>query len=100
MSQLEHIGMVWDAFSEKWEQGFAAAAKYYADHGNLVVPVSYTTKDGLRFGESGLETRNKLMPTERCSLKRPNGLKALEFFGSKATSTSSGTRLTKQQIVF
>lgn len=50
MSQLERIGMVWDAFSEKWEQGFAAAAKYYADHGNLVVPVSYTTKDGLRLG--------------------------------------------------
>ena len=50
VSQLERIGMVWDAFSEKWEQGFAAAAKYYADHGNLVVPVSYTTKDGLRLG--------------------------------------------------
>ena len=50
VSQLESIGMVWDAFSEKWEQGFAAAAKYYADHGNLVVPVSYTTKDGLRLG--------------------------------------------------
>lgn len=50
MSQLESIGMVWDAFSERWEQGFAAAAKYYADHGNLVVPVSYTTKDGLRLG--------------------------------------------------
>lgn len=50
VSQLENIGMVWDAFSEKWEQGFAAAAKYYADHGNLVVPVSYTTKDGLRLG--------------------------------------------------
>ena len=50
MSQLERIGMVWDAFSEKWEQGFAAAAKYYADHGNLVMPVSYTTEDGLRLG--------------------------------------------------
>ena len=50
VSLLENIGMVWDAFSEKWEQGFAAAAKYYADHGNLVVPVSYTTEDGLRLG--------------------------------------------------
>ena len=32
------------------EQGFAATSKYYADHGDLVVPVPYTTKDGLRLG--------------------------------------------------
>lgn len=50
VSQLESIGMVWDAFSEKWEQGFAAAAQYYADHGNLIMSASYTTEDGLRLG--------------------------------------------------
>mgnify|MGYP000186401889 FL=1 len=50
IEELENIGMVWDAFSEKWERGFAAAAQYYAEHGNLVMPVSYTTKDGLRLG--------------------------------------------------
>ena len=50
IEKLENIGMVWDAFSEKWERGFAAAAQYYAEHGNLVMPVSYTTKDGLRLG--------------------------------------------------
>lgn len=50
IEELENIGMVWDAFSEKWERGFAAAAQYYADHGNLIMPVTYTTKDGLRLG--------------------------------------------------
>ena len=50
IEELENIGMVWDAFSEKWERGFAAAAQYYAEHGNLVMPISYTTKDGLRLG--------------------------------------------------
>ena len=50
ITSLEQVGMVWDAFSEKWERGFAAAAQYYADHGNLIMPVSYTTKDGLRLG--------------------------------------------------
>ena len=50
ITSLEQIGMVWDVFDKKWEQGFAAAAQYYADHGNLVMPVSYTTKDGLRLG--------------------------------------------------
>ena len=50
IEELENIGMVWDAFSEKWERGFAAAAQYYAEHGNLVMPVSYTTKNGLRLG--------------------------------------------------
>ena len=50
IEELENIGMVWDAFSEKWERGFAAAAQYYAEHGNLIMPVTYTTKDGLRLG--------------------------------------------------
>ena len=50
ITSLEQVGMVWDAFSEKWERGFAAAAQYYAEHGNLIMPVSYTTKDGLRLG--------------------------------------------------
>ena len=50
IEELEKIGMVWDAFSEKWERGFAAAAQYYAEHGNLIMPVTYTTKDGLRLG--------------------------------------------------
>lgn len=50
ITSLEQVCMVWDAFSEKWERGFAAAAQYYAEHGNLIMPVSYTTKDGLRLG--------------------------------------------------
>lgn len=50
ITSLEQVGMVWDAFSEKWERGFAAAAQYYAGHGNLIMPVTYTTKDGLRLG--------------------------------------------------
>ena len=50
ITSLEQVGMVWDAFSEKWERGFAAAAQYYAEHGNLIMPVTYTTKDGLRLG--------------------------------------------------
>ena len=50
IASLEQVGMVWDAFSEKWERGFAAAAQYYAEHGNLIMPVTYTTKDGLRLG--------------------------------------------------
>lgn len=50
IKSLEKIGMVWDAFGEKWEKGYAAAAQYYADNGNLSVPVAYVTKDGMRLG--------------------------------------------------
>lgn len=50
IQELEKLGMAWDAFSEKWEQGYAAAAQYYADHGNLLVPSTYETKNGLRLG--------------------------------------------------
>lgn len=77
MSQLERIGMVWDAFSERWEQGFAAAAKYYADHGNLVVPVSYTTEDGLRLG---VWIRNQKQ-TYANGMLRPEKAERLESIG-------------------
>ena len=50
VESLEHIGMVWDAFNKKWEQGYAAAAQYYADNGDLCVPIAYVTNDGLRLG--------------------------------------------------
>lgn len=51
IERLDSIGMRWDSYNDlAWTRGLAAAAQYYAEHGNLIVPTSYTTKDGLRLG--------------------------------------------------
>lgn len=48
--QLEAIGMVWDTVNARWEQGYAAAAVYYAEKGNLKVPAKYKTQSGIALG--------------------------------------------------
>lgn len=38
------------SLSSTWDHYYAQASVYYAEHGNLNVPVSYTTTDGLSLG--------------------------------------------------
>lgn len=49
--RLDGLGMVWDAVSVQWEKNYAAAAQYYAQHGDLNVPTSYETAEGLALGK-------------------------------------------------
>lgn len=46
-----------NSLSGSWEQYFAAASVYAAEHGNLQVPKSYTTPGGLKLGEWVLSMR-------------------------------------------
>ncbi len=49
--RLNSIGMVWSGRgSARWEQNYQAAVKYYDAHGDLLVPVSYVTDNGLCLG--------------------------------------------------
>ena len=48
--QLDQMGMIWSVFDAKWEQGYALAMNYAAEHGNLNVPVNYTTEEGEKLG--------------------------------------------------
>ena len=50
IDRLNAIGMVWDTVSDLWTQSYAAAARYYIEHGNLEIPVKYTTADGMALG--------------------------------------------------
>lgn len=95
ITSLEQVGMVWDAFNEKWERGFAAAAQYYAGHGNLIMPVTYTTKDGLRLGV-WVRNQKKTYAMARCNRKRLRGWKASESGGNRIIMTSSGAKLMRQ----
>lgn len=48
--QLAELGMIWDRNTEKWEEYFKAAEKYYRTYGNLDVMTKYITEDGIPLG--------------------------------------------------
>ena len=48
--QLDQMGMIWSVFDAKWEQGYTLAMNYAARHGDLNVPVNYTTEEGEKLG--------------------------------------------------
>lgn len=50
--RLTSIGMRWEcAWERVWEQKFSAAKAYWQTYGNLKVPVSYISSDGIRLGK-------------------------------------------------
>lgn len=51
IAQLEAIGMVWDVHKGLWEDGYRAARRYHAEHGNLDVPSTFVAEDGFALGQ-------------------------------------------------
>lgn len=61
IEKLDSIGMRWESYKDlSWKRYYTAAKKYYAEHGNLKVPVSYII-NGLYLGSwiSNLRTYRK-----------------------------------------
>lgn len=50
IEKLNALGMVWDSLDYLWEHNYSAAAEYYREHRDLLVPCDYVTKDGTRLG--------------------------------------------------
>ena len=51
IKMLESIGMVWNVYNNQWTKMYKLATEYYKTHGNLLVPVSYVTKDNEPLGK-------------------------------------------------
>ena len=52
IQRLEAIGMEWGGRNERqWQEAYAAAKRYFAQHGNLNVPYDYVTPEGFRLGQ-------------------------------------------------
>lgn len=50
--RLEAIGMLWEGRNDRqWRQAYEAARRYFFAHGDLEVPYSYTTPDGIQLGK-------------------------------------------------
>ncbi len=56
---LEQIGMSWHQFQNKWNTGYEYAKTYFAENGNINVPMDYVTEDGYKLGVWTLSQRNK-----------------------------------------
>ena len=44
-------GWVWDAFADRWDQGYTRLVKYTKENGTSQVPHRYMTEDGYRLGQ-------------------------------------------------
>ncbi len=51
LEMLHEIGMCLDYGLPPWERKYRAAEKYYREHGDLLVPFTYITEDGIQLGK-------------------------------------------------
>lgn len=58
--RLDMIGMIWEnKYELQWDISYDAARKYYKENGNLNVPTSYKTEDGISLGRWVRKQREK-----------------------------------------
>lgn len=50
IAQLDAIGMVWEVPDYVWSQNYNAAVQYHRAHGDLNVPTTFVTEEGIRLG--------------------------------------------------
>lgn len=49
--RLDELGMNWgDKYDTQWSKAYEAACRYKEEHGNLDIPVTYVTLDGIALG--------------------------------------------------
>ncbi len=77
IAQLDVLNMTWKVFDVRWEQGYAVAAAYAQEHGNLNVPRTYKTADGKNLG---CWLQNQQKAYEEGSLSQDQ-VKSLEAIG-------------------
>ena len=77
IARLDAIGMVWDTEQYRFDQGYSYAKKYFDQHGDLIVAVTYVTDDGFKLG-AWLEQKRRQY--HKGTLKEEN-IKKLETIG-------------------
>ena len=64
---LEGIGMIWQK-ADSWQHRYELAQKYLEEHGNLNIPATYKTDDGIWLGRWIYEQRRALQPGAKKTL--------------------------------
>lgn len=76
---LDDQGMIWSKSGLSFRNGLEAAQAYREKHGNLDVPLSFTTEDGFKLGQwiQNQRTRKKQSPDSACAAEELAQLDAL-----------------------
>lgn len=83
-ARLDSIGMLWETRKERtWQRAYEAAKTYYAQNGNLCMPVRYETPDGIRLGEWVFRQRQCWKNGGHTDAKRYEKLREIGLFSSK-----------------
>lgn len=64
---LEGIGMIWQK-ADSWQHRYELAQKYLEEHGNLNIPATYKTDEGIWLGRWIYEQRRALQPGAKKTL--------------------------------
>lgn len=89
--RLEEIGFDWNSkHTAAWERSYEAAVEYKKKHGDLNIPVAYTTDDGIKLGRWIRHQRDQYRT--KLSKERKEKLKALDgvFWEISAPIKESG----------
>lgn len=79
--ELDDIGMIWDVPDYLWQQYYAACLAYARKHGNLDIPLSYVTPDGVRLGAWIHHVRTLSRGTETDGRLTNDQIRALDELG-------------------
>ena len=55
IKKLESIGIKWDIRTSNWEDHYDLAKKYYKKYGDLRIPYTFKTNDGINYSEDGFK---------------------------------------------
>jgi hypothetical protein len=70
-ARLDTLGFVWDALTERWEEGFEHLKAYVQEHRHCTVPAKHVTADGYPLGRWVVYQREKedcLLPEQKARL--------------------------------
>ncbi len=82
IDKLNALGMRWETASDaSWNKHFAAAQRYYSEHGDLLVPSDYIDSEGVKLGQWILSLRSYRKSGIKNSFMLPERIKLLEAMG-------------------
>lgn len=78
IAKLDELDMVWDSRrNTSWEKSYEAAYCYWKEHGNLNIPATYVTEDGIRLGRWLRYQKDKGAGQSTLSEERKEKLRAI-----------------------
>ena len=99
--QLDELGMIWNYTEYVWKLNYSAAQRYFNEFGNIDVPLSYVTSDGIKLGKWIYDVRasvvgaNKVFAVTECQIQMLTSL-GMKWNSRKETNWNTGFEEAKE----